>query len=207
MHSRPHWARSKAVGAASPCFLVALLAGLWLTISSASAQPAPTKGTPDTLQPAVAAGLDIRRDTVRNDLTASLRSIRPKVTGLLPASLWSRLGPAYEVALESLQSKPACATLFTERGVVGFELLLKVSFAPAAEGDRATCTRSVGAVTEVGGRQIRLCPSFETLSPFSAALVLIHEALHDAGMGENPPDTGSLTSGEINQLVRARCGR
>ena len=46
-----------------------------------------------------------------------------------------------------------------------------------------------------------ICNSFETLTVDQAATKIIHEALHTAGLGENPP-----TPGEIDQAVRQNCG-
>jgi hypothetical protein len=39
-----------------------------------------------------------------------------------------------------------------------------------------------------------------------AALVLLHEALHFAGLTEQPHDPRAMTSSEINDMVKDRCG-
>jgi len=39
-----------------------------------------------------------------------------------------------------------------------------------------------------------------------AAMVVIHEALHHAGLPERPHDKKAMTSGQINDMVREACG-
>jgi hypothetical protein len=70
---------------------------------------------------------------------------------------------------------------------------------------RSRCaSQAILAFTHVGGDTIYVCASqFNRVAardPVSADLVLIHEALHTLGLGENPP-----TSGEINARVAQRC--
>ena len=142
------------------------------------------------------------------DLRRPIDSLRPRVHGFLPSRLWHALVPAFQVALRTMMRAPSCSDLFTARGTDGLELLEGVSFEVAASDvDRALCERGEAAVTDVGSRRIRLCPGFGALPPGTAALILIHEALHDAGLRERPPDPGALTSAEINRLVKANCGR
>lgn len=139
---------------------------------------------------------------------ATLRSsFRPKVSGALPEMLWIKLGFAFRVAREKLQTIQGCAGLFTSRGADGLELLRSVTFAKATrERDLTLCERDVSALIEVGGHRIRLCSRFNELSAPAAAVILIHETLHAAGMREKPPDSSALTAAEINRLVKDRCG-
>jgi hypothetical protein len=63
----------------------------------------------------------------------------------------------------------------------------------------------VAAVTAAGYRVVYVCPRFKRLWPRDQALaeaVIIHEALHTLGLGENPP-----SSHEITRQVQRRCGR
>ena len=58
----------------------------------------------------------------------------------------------------------------------------------------------------VGSRRWEgLCPSFGDLSSKQAAVVLIHEALHHAGLTEQPADPLGMTPDQRNQLVEASC--
>lgn len=69
---------------------------------------------------------------------------------------------------------------------------------------RRDCDRSaVLASTGVRSLVVSVClPRFMFLSPAHQEAILIHEMLHSLGLGENPPD--SLT---ITKRVMQRCGR
>ena len=66
------------------------------------------------------------------------------------------------------------------------------------------CPR-ITAYTFVGASTTWLCPDFKRLPIEHAALVLIHEALHHAGLTEKPHDQGAMTSREINTMVTTAC--
>ena len=74
------------------------------------------------------------------------------------------------------------------------------------DGSRQQRCRSGGifATTQVGGRVVWICSeAFQRLArsdPGTAEVVVIHEALHTLGLGENPP-----SSDEINARVRSAC--
>lgn len=182
------------------------LAASWLAAGTAAGQEANLCKQTTELQPAIVSTVGARVGSAESDLTAPLRSVLPKVSGQLPAPLWSKLGSAFRVAQEKIRTIPSCSGLFTSRGSDGLGLLTRARFAGAtSEWDHTACAGSAVATTEIGGRQIRLCPRFESLSVHAAALILIHETLHTAGMSEKPPDPSALTSAEINELVKASC--
>lgn len=92
-------------------------------------------------------------------------------------------------------------------GTSGQEFLERVLFydgsaLPVCQRDPA---REVYAVTERGGRAVRVCASqFEALqrkSPVLGEVVVIHEMLHALGLGEAPP-----SSDEITWRVMESCG-
>lgn len=68
------------------------------------------------------------------------------------------------------------------------------------------CERStVQAFTTPGHRTVFVCPRFtraQLSEPVTAEMVVLHEALHTLGLGENPP-----VSTEITRRVTERCGR
>src|SRR5262245_35553903 len=68
------------------------------------------------------------------------------------------------------------------------------------------CAKSgILAVTSPGSRTVRICPQFaqrQLRDPALAEVVILHEALHTLGLGENPP-----LSTVITNRVAARCGR
>lgn len=71
--------------------------------------------------------------------------------------------------------------------------------------DRGTCERaSILAVTEPHSHVVHVCPRFSQASrtnPRLSEAILIHEALHTLGLGENPP-----SSAEITRRVLKACG-
>ena len=72
--------------------------------------------------------------------------------------------------------------------------------------DGDSCDKGALAFTHVGSSITHLCTGFGGLSLDQATIVLIHEALHYAGMEEGPSYKGALTSGAINELVYESCG-
>jgi len=71
--------------------------------------------------------------------------------------------------------------------------------------DRRCAHRDILAVTSPGSRTVRICPQFtqrQLRDPALAEIVILHEALHTLGLGENPP-----LSTVITDRVAAHCGR
>lgn len=114
---------------------------------------------------------------------------------------------------------PACRRIFAEfhdasgaplqdrldaLGVSGPDYLSLVHFAYGSA--RRSCHRGdVMAVTAPGSRVVYVCGrvfgAVEARSSARAEIVVLHEALHTLGLGENPPD-----SREITRRVGERCG-
>jgi hypothetical protein len=71
---------------------------------------------------------------------------------------------------------------------------------------RSCRTGDALALTSPGNRVVYVCgPRFQKAqarSPRTTEIVVLHEALHTLGLGENPPD-----STEITRHVEARCAR
>jgi len=88
----------------------------------------------------------------------------------------------------------------------GFEKLATAIYYQTTERqEKSACSQGSAALTMVGSPATRLCLGFGSLQTQSAAMLLIHEALHFAGMGEKPLDPAGLTSPEINRLIKVRC--
>jgi hypothetical protein len=62
------------------------------------------------------------------------------------------------------------------------------------------------AFTVVGSNWTGLCRDFSQLTDLEAAVVLLHEALHHAGVTEWPLDPDARRSSEISADVGRRCG-
>jgi hypothetical protein len=61
------------------------------------------------------------------------------------------------------------------------------------------------AYTTVGGRPVWICRHFGRVVPEDAAAAVIHEALHLAGLDEDPRGRSAATSIEISREVRKAC--
>jgi hypothetical protein len=131
------------------------------------------------------------------------------VRGNLPGPVRLQLVLAFRMAQESIRTNQACSALFGRFGADGLDLLARVEFhAVTIESTGRTCDRSgVAAFTTVKSSRIRLCPGFGVLPVPAAAVILIHELLHAAGMSEKPIDPKGLTPPEINRLVAVSCFR
>ena len=102
------------------------------------------------------------------------------------------------------EGRPLRASL-EKAGLSGADYLTLLIF---YDGSRHSLCRRGGvfAAADVGGRIVWICPEpFVRLAwsdPGAADMVVIHEALHSLGLGENPP-----SSDEINSRVRSACFR
>ncbi len=132
-----------------------------------------------------------------------------RTVGRLPAKDHQMLEWAVSLAAERLRESPACRKLFTALGADGFDILAATFYtAPISKAETGSCDRRhASAMTSVGGRRTVLCsPSFGELSRRQAAVTLLHEALHHAGLSEYPREPGAPRSSEINRAVKLSCG-
>jgi hypothetical protein len=138
--------------------------------------------------------------------TQAAMSPAPWVSPTVASALRSRLEASYRMATQRLQESAECRGLFSALGADGLEALASTMYYPATvQHERQVCGGAHG-YTVVGWVPTYLCRNFVRLSERRGALVLIHEALHRAGMGEWPGDANALSSGEINDLVAGKCG-
>jgi hypothetical protein len=129
------------------------------------------------------------------------------ILGGMPKRVLGKLQQAYPLALQQVRDVDSCAALFTDLGAEGIATLSTTIYRPATRSkDMKTC-RSSGAVafTTVGRPHTRVCKGFASLPQRQAAMFLIHEALHHAGLGEWPHNSDALKSTQINRLVRKSC--
>lgn len=134
--------------------------------------------------------------------------VRPLILGGFAARTRSKLAVAFQMAAGRLHDLPVCAALFTELGANGLTQLAATRYKPVADtGGERVCGRgpSAAAFTLVGSPRTIVCPAFDRLSVEHAAVVLLHEALHSAGLGEWPADPQAPDSGAISRMVRTAC--
>jgi hypothetical protein len=161
------------------------------TTLTAHAMTAPSTGAPDLLPS--------RSADDRAEFEPNLRS------GLTPPIV-KTVRLSFRVAVRRAASNPSCTQLFEALDAAPSELLSRTLYYAAPNGVAAPpCRMGANAFTAVGSPVTYLCPAFGSLPTEQAAFVLIHEALHYAGMTEKPQDENARTSSEINDLVKVSC--
>ena len=180
----------------SVCVLAANISTVW-------ASDAIDRGTPARPRD-MSVGVDAG-DAALND--GRLSTFEPRINVKMSDKNRDQLVTAIQVALERVSDVPECRGLFTELGADGIETLGKISFYPIGRHEAKTnvCTSAV-AYTYVGGGPTWICRKFWRLTDKQAAMVVIHEALHHAGLGEKPSDPNGMSVAAINRMVTKRCG-
>lgn len=115
---------------------------------------------------------------------------------------------ARAVALGRLGEHEECRNLFAHRGADGARLLETSVYWRAEPGEAGgLCEKGAAAFTGMRSGRTALCAdSFLKLGRHYGAVVLIHEALHVAGLGQHPHHEGAETPQQIDRRVRRSCG-
>ena len=130
----------------------------------------------------------------------------PRGTSRLSDGVKRRLSKGFRKAMEWMVEKPSCRELFASREIDGIDALQHSIYVPARRGlESRVCESGAVAFTAVGNPVTRLCPGFARLVDGRAAITLIHEALHFAGLGEKPVDPDGWTSDQITRRVARAC--
>jgi hypothetical protein len=144
--------------------------------------------------------------TLRAAAGSDAAARRPLLHSSLPERIQVRLRQGLPVALGRLQDHRSCRALFERLGKDGATTLLGTSYYPASDPQESRyCRRSAYAFTEVGGSAVVLCRRFGHLSAGEAAIILLHEALHDAGQTEYPKDPSAPDAAGITKMVMKGC--
>jgi len=144
-----------------------------------------------------------------------------EVPFLRPAALASDTAGSFEVVEHAVDwlERDECQQIFTEfHDQAGRPLTVRLAELHVTAADflrlivwrdgtyTSQCQRGPLAFTTPGSRLVFVCSRQFADLTFGdwelARAVVIHEALHSLGLGENPP-----SSREITARVRARCGR
>lgn len=130
----------------------------------------------------------------------------PIVAGGLPTSALLNLHLAYALAVERLRTVKTCRDLFVELGADGLALLGRTVYSPPrGEREERLCERGVPAFTVLRSARTRVCIGLGSLARSDAATILIHEALHYAGLPERTGSRAGPSSHSINRRVRRSC--
>jgi hypothetical protein len=132
-------------------------------------------------------------------------AVTPWINNAMAEPMRHKLEVAFDLALRRVREVPACAHLFHRLGADGASALSQELYFPLElRRERAVCRRA-SAVTSVGKRPVKLCRHFAELSDSHAAMLLIHEALHLAGLTERPHDPAAMSGAAINRMVTDAC--
>jgi hypothetical protein len=119
-----------------------------------------------------------------------------------------KLNRAYSLAVDRVGRQPTCRSMFSQLGADGVEMLSSTLYMPASKkSESVICGGSRVAFTEVDTSVTKLCGRFGDVSDEKATVILLHEALHSAGLEERPHDPdAAMTAKQINSMVERRCG-
>ena len=133
--------------------------------------------------------------------------IEPWIHTKMNDGLRNSVEVAFEIAAQRVQEVEACSELFAEFGVDAVETLGSALYMPlfSYRDVKELCGRRNLAFTFVGSPLTFICPDFERVSDQRAALIIIHEALHNAGLEESPRYSGAKTAYAINSMVTKSC--
>lgn len=129
--------------------------------------------------------------------------LSPKV----PPSVGLQLESAFVGAVDRLRTSEACRQLFSDLELEAERALDFAIFYAASPLEEATICRHNVAFARHGRGPIRLCRRFAALSSEQAAEVVLHEALHRAGLPECHTDPEAEDPAEIHLRVVQACGR
>ena len=160
--------------------------------------------------PAVAA------DAVAGTLQPAV-PIQPWIHHKMDPDVMAKLEAGFELAVERVRKIETCGDLFAELGADGLEMLKTALYLPVASyrHEIVVCGRDPSvnsrgaknlAYAKVGGSPTWICRHFSRVSPKTAAIAVIHEALHHAGLTERPHDRMAMSSIEITEMVTTACG-
>lgn len=129
-------------------------------------------------------------------------------TGMpLTAAEATRVNQGKTTATNKLNNTPDCEKMYDDLGANGPNVLSRTTYRDGTGSAACNSHPSAAAVTQPGSFTVLLCgTNFTNLSASGAAVVVIHEGLHSAGLNENPPDPSAMTSDQINQMVMSKCG-
>jgi len=155
--------------------------------------------------------------SVAADRTPRLEApVTPWIHKSMPAPVKEKLKAGFELAVERVGEIEACGGLFTRLGANGLETLKASLYFPVDSYLREIeiCGRNPAAnsriaenltYTQTGARSVWVCRNFAYISTEDAAVAVIHEALHLAGLGEQPIDRLVMMSTEISGMVEVAC--
>ncbi len=143
--------------------------------------------------------------------------VNPWIHPKMPERVRTTLEAGFDLAVQRVREVESCSDLFAQLGADGLETLSTGLYFPVDSHRREVevCGRNSAAssrgaenlaYTKVGDAPTWICRHFGRVSPETAAVAVIHEALHHAGLTEKPHDRTAMTSIQITRMVQDACG-
>jgi len=145
-------------------------------------------------------------DVRTSALGADSAEVAPRVSVRVSDAVRTKVESGFALAQQHLRDVPQCGAMFADLGVDGNAMLSTTLYYQADVKMEKRVCRQVFAYTLVGGAPTWLCRHFSKLSDRRAAVVLLHEALHHAGLDEWPHDPEGMPPRAIDELVTTSCG-
>jgi hypothetical protein len=211
--TRPHTGRDHAQSIASPrevlmtarrIVMLVALAGA-LTGMAHAAETAEGPG-PAAHGAATGGASSVTTAVLDSGAGKDLQPAIPWISHTMPESVQEKLQTAYDIAVTRVREVPQCAGLFSSLDAAGSEALTRTLYYPANPHLEKKLCRGASAFTRVGVSQTYVCRRYSSLNTDYAAMLLVHEALHHAGLTERPQDRRAMSSKEINEMVTEACG-
>jgi len=138
--------------------------------------------------------------------SAVQKRVDPWIHSSMPGCMREKIEVAFQIAVDRVREVPECRALFEELGADGVEMLIATLYFPAPLHRQTTRCRHSFAIARVGSPIIWVCRKVTAHGDDRVAVALLHEALHVAGLEEDPLGRDGMCSGEINVLVMESCG-
>jgi hypothetical protein len=114
---------------------------------------------------------------------------------------------AFRGAVKRIRKEESCSALFDTLMFDGLQALGRSRYnRPQSQWEQRQCAPGIAAYTVVGSNRVVVCTHFQRLDRRVQSAVLIHEALHTAGLSEAPLDPEAMTAAEIQFMVEEACG-
>jgi hypothetical protein len=123
----------------------------------------------------------------------------------LPDRPRDRLHEAFALASHLIHTVPSCRSLFDDLELDAHTALDFSIYYPARVDHEVSLCRRAVAFSYVGAGPTRLCRSFADLDLERAVEVVLHEALHRAGLTEHGAKPSGLLPSQIDALVHEAC--
>jgi hypothetical protein len=131
--------------------------------------------------------------------------ITPWIHPNMPATVAGKLETGFRLAVARVRDVPECSALFVTLGADALEILKTGLYLPTnVQRELVACRRSV-AQTIVGSAPTWICRNITAYPDETVAAVLIHEALHHAGLPEDATGRTAKSSGSITRTVTKQC--